>query len=473
MRKNNIQELQWINHKPTNPQTFPCFSNLNPDRKPLFFFFSICLSLHFFFPFSLLIFQTLQRMPLPIFSCFQISLPLASQLQYVGKYVGNKATFQQHSRHFKPPNLVLAAQPISLQFMELEGEDGSKLIIKEGFKKEIGRGLGFSSKDQTVSRIHIVLELQGSVQEEQRESNPDGEILVYYEVIGKNPIWVFSKSCGEKRVFRKLDKGVLRVGDQFSLSLQKPYFFTLKKGGFEGGNKEEEERVLNAVERRKRRTLERKEEEERQNREIFCDLGFEDLGFESLDVSQMDPVREFGFLVMGQEFNHYPKQKIRDMKDWDWFLEDQRENSKDDEASEEEMPKGRKGERRKNKGEDNDDDDWTGDSEDDKVLVAKFRSAKRPKYSMTRSKDTEKTSKNSQGRKKSMHPKTVRANEDEHDDEDEDEDYLGGFIVNDDDLGEEEEQKINFAEEEEEEVEEEEYDNDEDSDDSGEEEIED
>ncbi|PWA66249.1 hypothetical protein CTI12_AA321370 [Artemisia annua] len=51
------------------------------------------------------------------------------------------------------------------------------------------------------------------------------------------------------------------------------------------------------------------------------------------DVSDFDdPVKEFGFVVMGHEFDHYPKKMIRDIRNWDWS-KDQKKNKKGASAS--------------------------------------------------------------------------------------------------------------------------------------------
>lgn len=166
---------------------------------------------------------------------------------------------------------------------------------------------------------------------------------------------------------------------------------------------------------------------------------------------------------MGQEFNQFPEQKIRHFKDWNWFLEEPREDSEDDQADEREIQRSRKGKRKKKTCE-VDDDDWTGESMNEEVVVTKLRNGKRPKYS-TRSKGRQKLCKDTSC-KKSVSQKTISADEDENYEEDEDDDTLGGFIVNDDKLEEEEVGDDNDIDDEEEE--EEDYDEDGD-DDNGEE----
>ena len=53
-------------------------------------------------------------------------------------------------------------------------------------------------------------------------------------------------------------------------------------------------------------------------------------------------VAEFGFLVIGKEFDQYPKSRVRDVKQWEWFLEDSSKRNSDDE-DDDGGKKGRKG----------------------------------------------------------------------------------------------------------------------------------
>lgn len=203
--------------------------------------------------------------------------------------------------------------------MELESEDGSKKFpIEKGSKTELGRGkLGFPSDDRTVSRHHISLQLHDEpTQKPSKRNYPDGEISASFHVVGKNPIWVFTRDGEEKSVFRNSEKGDLRAGDRFSISLKKPLFFTLKKRAFdaeEEGEEDDEKSVLKAVERRKKRTLERKEEEEHKSvLKYECSLGNGedaggDLGLGSMDLLQIDPVKgqislTFCFLILPKAY---------------------------------------------------------------------------------------------------------------------------------------------------------------------------
>ncbi|PSR96169.1 RNA polymerase-associated protein [Actinidia chinensis var. chinensis] len=289
--------------------------------------------------------------------------------------------------------------------MEIECEGGTKILLKNGFKREIGRGLGFDSKDRTISRRHVSFEIR---------THPTSNARVRFEVIGKNPMWVYHSASGEIRVFRNSEGDEMEAGDMFCVSAKKPVWFAVKRLEFEGEDEREVEREM------------RSENEMAEGIQSgFALRSIEDLDIDSLDVSDIDPVKEFGFLVIGHEFNHYPKQMIRHANTWDWFLDERKEESEDDEVSDK---KGKIGARRKRKkGEGNDDDEWMVENEDDKELITKIRKVQRPKYS-TRSTDREKTNKGS------VQKKTISVNED-----DEDDDTLGGFIVTNDNMEEEEE----------------------------------
>lgn len=108
--------------------------------------------------------------------------------------------------------------------MEIEGEDGTKLILKPGDKAVFGRGAGFTTDDLTVSRRHVSLELKpfaGGGTESGRVS---------FEVLGRNPVWVRKREPGEKiRTFRKSETGEIAAGDRFCVSGQLPNWFTLKR----------------------------------------------------------------------------------------------------------------------------------------------------------------------------------------------------------------------------------------------------
>lgn len=159
-------------------------------------------------------------------------------------------------------------------------------------------------------------------------------------------------------------------------------------------------------------------------------------------------VAEFGFVVEGHEFDSYPKKMILDIKNWDWFLENEGKDSED------EGKKVRGSRRRKRKkGAENDDDEeeeWSGESEDERVLMDRSRKAPRAKYT-TRSKDRGKPNEMSSTR-------TRNRDDDEEEEEDEDDETLGGFVVDDENLEEEEEGGELEEDDEEEELEDEDED---------------
>ncbi|KAK2983798.1 hypothetical protein RJ640_008474 [Escallonia rubra] len=345
--------------------------------------------------------------------------------------------------------------------MEIHGKDGSKTLLNEGSQTEFGRGLVLHSNDRTVSRRHISLRLHSS-------DHNDGT-RAFFEVIGKNPIWVHNHRSGEIRVYKRFERGEMEDGDAFCLSAKKPVWFTVKKIDSTGEIKGSVTREL-GVENELAESLQRSH-----------GLGeFEELQLDSVDVSHIDPGgntnicffvhmliselfsftfvenAELGFIVLGKEFDSYPKKMMRDPENWDWFLEEHGENSEDEEVGDKERRKG--GRRKRKKGEGVDDDEWTGDSEEDKELTTSLRKAQRSKYS-TRSKDRDKTIKDTRTNKNSRQKKSTPANDNDIDDDeegdDEDDDTLGGFIVDNEEdeveSEEDEEEEEDFDEDEEEE----------------------
>ncbi|XVF74408.1 hypothetical protein PTKIN_Ptkin13bG0108100 [Pterospermum kingtungense] len=284
--------------------------------------------------------------------------------------------------------------------MEIEGADGSKLALKPGSDTIFGRGSGFNTVDRTVSRRHVLLRLENPVD---KKGKTRKDPRVSFEVTGKNPVWVRSRTNGEIKVFKNSDKGGLEDGHWLCVSSRIPVWFVLKKSE-ENENEEEEE-------------------EER-------DLGSES-GAESVEIEDIDPVKEFGFLVIGHEFDQYPKQRIRNIKNWDWFLEENgkgKDSDDDDDGETEGRGRGGKG-RKRNKGDN--DDKWTGESEDEiKEVIGRGRKVRRAVYS-TRSKDPDKSKKDVGKNRSSEQKKTVATGEEGG--VDEDDETLGGFIVDDDD----------------------------------------
>ncbi|GJW14884.1 mitotic apparatus protein p62-like protein [Tanacetum coccineum] len=120
-------------------------------------------------------------------------------------------------------------------------------------------------------------------------------------------------------------------------------------------------------------------------------------------------IPEFGFVVMGHEFDNYPKKMIHDIRSWDWFLEEHKEDSDEDE-DEVSNKKAKKGIRRKRKkgaaNDDKDDDVWT-----EKQKGSTSKSGKDTAKSYAMDVDVE--------------------------DGNETDEMLDGFIVDDEDVGEE------------------------------------
>ncbi|KAL4359186.1 uncharacterized protein [Arachis hypogaea] len=311
--------------------------------------------------------------------------------------------------------------------VEMEGEDGSKfsLQVTEARNTVIGRGCGggFHTKDRTVSRRHVSFQL----------SSDSDDPRVSFEVIGRNPFWVHHGALGLK-VFRKFEKGQLELGDRFSLSAITPFWLH-----FNFNNPAQN---------------------------VSSSKPQLDIDIDQIDLSQFDPVKEilktsfwvlgnaeFGFLAIGHEFDDYPKGKIRNVKDWEWFLEEARNDSDDDDDEEGKQRKRMKRKRKKKKGpeENEDDEEWGGESDDEgKDLVSNMSKGKKRACYSTRSKDRKSGSTSS---KRKRDTKINQTFEDDEDDE-----TLGGFIVDDEENDQQEElddddddEEEEFEEEEEEE----------------------
>lgn len=282
--------------------------------------------------------------------------------------------------------------------MEIESKNGFKTRLHEGSEiLDFGRGLGFNSTDRTVSRRHISFKLH------------EDRSRVYFEVKGKNPVWVHDRINDKIRVYKRSEGGEMKTGDSFCVSSKNPNWFNLKEIASED------------------------EDDDKSKSELrFDDALAETSGsvinydeIDSGDVSQIDPVKEFNFVVMGHDFDCYPKKMIRDIRNWDWFLEEPKEKSDDDDDDERRAKKGTK--RKKGRGKDDDDDDvWMDESEEDAEMIKKQKNVPKPKYS-TRSKNQEK---NKKGAVVGVSKSTKIAKDAEEGDDDE---TLGGFVVEDDD----------------------------------------
>lgn len=151
--------------------------------------------------------------------------------------------------------------------MEIEGTDGSKTLLKPGSTREFGRGLGFTSDDRTVSRRQISFQIHNP-------SDQEDETKVSFEVVGRNPIWVYSNRDGEVRTFRKSERGEMENGDMFCVSASKPIWFTLKRIDKRGAKEE----------------LEMETQLAESLQSSLCPVGVE-LDLENVDISGIDPVQ--------------------------------------------------------------------------------------------------------------------------------------------------------------------------------------
>ncbi|KAI4331278.1 hypothetical protein MLD38_029477 [Melastoma candidum] len=245
------------------------------------------------------------------------------------------------------------------------------------------------------------------------------------EVVVAGPGPSSATVLGRGRGFRTRDRTVSRnhlefgqgwvgVGDAFCFSGNEPFWFFLEEGT--------------------------------QAAQVCTAGGVVDMGRESdvdegleVDVSAIDPVKEFGFLVVGHEFDSYPRHMLREVNDWDWFLEEPSKEWDDgrDESDEARARSRRKRKRmKKAKGDAmEEDEEWMGESEEDEEVLRKVSKAKKGVY-LTRSRDPLKPTKKARDGGESSSMQKGRADhlevEDDEDDEDDDE-TLGGFIVYDDD----------------------------------------
>ncbi|OWM79867.1 hypothetical protein CDL15_Pgr001510 [Punica granatum] len=302
--------------------------------------------------------------------------------------------------------------------MEIEGEDGSRIEIRSNTEAVLGRGSGFRTADRTVSRRQVLLRA------DEAETQP---LRVSFEVLGKNPVWVRSGGGGEVRAYRRSEKGEVAAGDWLCVSGKQPVWFAVK--GIDGGRDSGSESQVEAESAR-------------------------------VPETDVDPVKEFCFLVIGHEFDQYPKQMRRDVKDWNWFLEEPSKDSSEDEDEDEydKKSKPRKRKKRKEVRGHNEDEDWTSESEEEGEDLMGPVKVQKQKY-FTRSKDHKRTKGCDD---KSLHKKRASGSRDEgdaeDDEEEEDDETLGGFIVNDDNVVPEEDDESDEGEEEEEFIEDDEED---------------
>ncbi|CAI9267574.1 unnamed protein product [Lactuca saligna] len=240
--------------------------------------------------------------------------------------------------------------------MEIEGKSGSKIRLEEGSETfDFGRELGFISSDRAISRHHISFKLH------------EDRTRVYFEVKGKNPVWVRDRRNDEIRVYKRSEGGEIKNGDSFCVASKNPVWFNVKRIASENEDDSESKSELSLD-------------------EAFAETsGIEYDEVETGDISHIDPVKEFGFVVVGHEFDRYPMKMLSDISNWDWFLEEPKQESDEEEVNVRKRKKSTR-KRRKKSGEDDDDEVWTGESEEDAEIIKKMKNAPKPKYS-TRSKE--------------------------------------------------------------------------------------
>ncbi|KAK8938572.1 hypothetical protein KSP39_PZI011130 [Platanthera zijinensis] len=276
---------------------------------------------------------------------------------------------------------------------------------------ETGFSSGSSSSDRTISRRHVSFQfLHTGDDTVDTDDDSARQLLLSFEVIGKNPISVLSKDAERNRVYKKSEKGVLNAGDLISLSIKKPNYFSVKRT-------EEGEA----------------EEAAGEDDDVVWEGSNAEIG--SSDVSEIDPVKaEFGFLERGREFDRYPMHKICHFKDWNWFLEDTRVVGSEDDEEEDETSiiklKGKNKHHKNIKRGEEDDEEWIVEKEEEGNLAAKAGFAKRS-ILPTRSKDPKKPRNDVRDSNKAAEKKFDSRGEDVDEEEDE---TLGGFIVGDDDV---------------------------------------
>lgn len=109
-------------------------------------------------------------------------------------------------------NLSLVMEIVSVQGSK------SKILIKPGQARELGRANGFNSSDRTISRRQV------SFFNPSRSQNQAH--CLQFEVIGVNPIYVCRH--GEVKVFRRFERGEMESGDLFCLCAKNPVWYTLR-----------------------------------------------------------------------------------------------------------------------------------------------------------------------------------------------------------------------------------------------------
>nr|GMD30500.1 mitotic apparatus protein P62 [Ipomoea batatas] len=188
--------------------------------------------------------------------------------------------------------------------MEIESCGGSITRLIPGSITVFGRGAGVKDNDRAVSRRQLLFQLH----------HEGKDPRVRFEVAGKNPVWVHGSTSGGVKAYRSSERGEMESGDMFCVSAKNPVWFTLKRIDFDAEG--ETDTVRDSL----------------IGSELAGSLGsghgqlrIDELELDAINLSDIDPVKEFGLVVMGREFDGYPKKMIRDIKNWDWFIEEFRD----------------------------------------------------------------------------------------------------------------------------------------------------
>lgn len=201
----------------------------------------------------------------------------------------------------------------------------------------------------------------------------------------------------------------------------------------------EEVGIAQAVARRQKRALERRQQQAHmlpggQAREVEDISDAQQGAHEADDVviktENIDPVKDFGFLVEGSEFDQYKNRCQSVGGRWIWPPPTSSAKSPRDDDIEDRHTK----KRGRKKTREEDDDEWGGDDQEEEVAIASATKRKVGAKLNLRSHEPS-TSKNRDVSIKSKKPggRTVKnREEEEEEDEDEADETLGGFIVNND-----------------------------------------
>lgn len=112
----------------------------------------------------------------------------------------------------------MSANAVNFKNMEIESKSGSKIRLEEGSETlDFGRELGFISSDRAISRHHISFKLH------------EDRTRVYFEVKGKNPVWVRDRRNDEIRVYKRSEGGEIKNGDSFCVASKNPVWFNVKR----------------------------------------------------------------------------------------------------------------------------------------------------------------------------------------------------------------------------------------------------